>query len=338
MAETLSSNGRWHTSDRRPHDNLENFHLSRLDTNWRVHVCRKKHNFVLFLCSFLVTDVYHSWGVIVVTESHCLRLKSSITKENGEMKALQGPRKIAATDIMKSNVKLKESCVVTAWIHEKAIKIFFMHQNDHVAENAFTFIPTPHEMQMPIWQSKLTQIGKNSKICTCDIWINEKNCNCESTKKRETPLFHIDGHVSSQECRVRTKAPKIAKRRVVLQCDTAKMEDTPKWFKFQRQSAHTYGYVSRDISGPNHDQTLKISWTHPLAAALVVGRKQFKKKMISTGNSKLGMFVCSSEVKNVLLNTRGWHQHGWKKGEYSPTLMKSTQHKEFCSNHEFLQQ
>ena len=87
--------------------------------------------------------------------------------------------------------------------------------------------------------------------------------------------------------------------------------------------------VSQDISGPNHGQTLKILLDPPTCCPRV-GETNWKN-FISTGigkGSELGMFVCSSEVKIVLFSIRGWHQHGWKKGEYSPTLMKSNQYKE----------
>ena len=39
---------------------------------------------------------------------------------------------------------------------------------------------------------------------------SKKRCFSGSTKReKESPLCCIDGHLSSQECRVRTKAPKI---------------------------------------------------------------------------------------------------------------------------------
>ena len=56
---------------------------------------------------------------------------------------------------------------------------------------------------------------------------------------------------------------------------------------------------------------------HPLAGFL--WERPFEEVLMGLGLVKvteLGMLVCSSKTKIILIGMSGWHQHGWKEAEY----------------------
>ena len=96
-------------------------------------------------------------------------------------------------------------------------------REDHIAEKGFNsinhynlahqFIPMPQAMKIP--DAKAAVDKEWQKLETIPAWQWEKlksrgDAIMEAQKReKESPLCHIDGHLSSQECGVGTKAPKV---------------------------------------------------------------------------------------------------------------------------------
>ena len=93
-----------------------------------------------------------------------------------------------------------------------------------------------------------------------------------------------------------------------------KMENAPGLLKkILNRNVQVYGYVFRDMNGPNLGQTLKIQWfflneictdTHMLAACGRDGSRKFYWTWMGK-SPELGMFLRSSKTRIILVSTRG---------------------------------
>ena len=127
--------------------------------------------------------------------------------------------------------------------------------------------------------------------CLADGQSEEQEgwCSGSTHRGKESPLCYVDGHLSSWECGVGTKAPKKhrtsgAPRRYSKRYKQTQYQLTIEqtWntlqniSKFQNLNVHEYGYVFYDTSGQNLCQTSKSRWFlsnetwngHPLAGLL----------------------------------------------------------------------
>ena len=104
---------------------------------------------------------------------------------------------------------------------------------------------------------------------------------------------------------------------------------TPKWkwkmltnyWKFQNRNVQTYGFVYHDTNGQKHGPVWKTQsfllsgnlYVHPKAR--LVWERQFEKVPVETWmgeNSKLGMSLCTSFKRIILMCVCWWHKIGWK--------------------------
>ena len=92
------------------------------------------------------------------------------------------------------------------------------------------------------------------------------------------------------------------------------------YWTFQNRSVQTFGFVYHDTNGQNHGPVCNIQSFLLSKICTVILWQDYHGKgnlrnLVETWlaeNSRLGMFLCSSWKRIVLICVCGWHKTGWK--------------------------
>ena len=114
-----------------------------------------------------------------------------------------------------------------------------------------------------------------------------------------------------------------------------------RYWKFQSQNVQMFGYVYQNTNGPSHGPVWKIQsillgeicTCHPLAGLL--WERQFEKVLLEHGwekNSKLGMSLCTSWKRIILIRVCGWHKNWLERSKISIRCGKYSIKKSNCEN------